>query len=72
MAGVLVEAFELSDLSYAPEIAQVMLVRQQAKAMVDARKTIVEGAVGIVSDAIAGLGAVGIEMSTQEKARLTS
>ena len=31
VAGVLVETFELSDLSYAPEIAQVMLVRQQAK-----------------------------------------
>jgi membrane protease subunit (stomatin/prohibitin family) len=46
VAGVLVESFELSDLSYAPEIAQVMLVRQQAKAMVDARKTVVDGAVG--------------------------
>ena len=44
VAGVLIESFDLADLSYAPEIAQVMLVRQQAKAMVDARQVIVDGA----------------------------
>ena len=52
VAGAKVEAFELSDLTYAPEIASAMLVRQQAQALVDARKTIVEGAVEIVSDAV--------------------
>ena len=45
-AGTKVEAFELSDLSYAPEIAQAMLVRQQAQALVDARKIVVEGRYG--------------------------
>ena len=38
----------INDLTYAPEIAQSMLLRQQAVAMVDARRTIVEGAVGTV------------------------
>ena len=37
-AGVKVLAFNLTDLSYAPEIAQAMLVRQQAEAMVKAQK----------------------------------
>jgi regulator of protease activity HflC (stomatin/prohibitin superfamily) len=54
-AGVEVLAYELSDLSYAPEIAQAMLVRQQAQALVGARKIIVEGAVEIVKDAMTRL-----------------
>jgi regulator of protease activity HflC (stomatin/prohibitin superfamily) len=49
-AGAQVLAFELSDLSYAPEIAQSMLVRQQAQALVDARKIVVEGAVECPQD----------------------
>merc|ERR1712157_115288 len=51
-AGVKVIAFNLTDLSYAPEIAQAMLVRQQAEAMVKARKLIVKGAVDISNDAV--------------------
>ncbi|HYW80554.1 MAG TPA: SPFH domain-containing protein, partial [Thermoguttaceae bacterium] len=51
-SGTQVESFELSDLSYAPEIAQAMLVRQQAQALVDARKIVVQGATEIVNDAI--------------------
>lgn len=70
VAGVLVESFELSDLSYAPEIAQVMLVRQQAKAMVDARKTVVDGAVGIVSTAITRLAREGTELTTKDQSKL--
>lgn len=46
-AGAMIINFELTDLAYAPEIAQAMLIRQQAEAMVDARKIIVEGAVQI-------------------------
>jgi len=72
VAGVMIESFDLSDLSYAPEIAQMMLVRQQAKAMVDARSTIVQGAVGIVTSAISGLKEHGIEMDSAEQARLTT
>jgi len=72
VAGVLIESFELSDLSYAPEIAQVMLVRQQAKAMVDARQTIVDGAVGIVQTALERLAEEGTMLEEHEKAKLTT
>jgi len=40
-------SYELTDLQYAPEIAAGMLVRQQAQALVEARFTIVEGAVNV-------------------------
>ena len=52
VAGVEIISFQLSDLAYAPEIASQMLVRQQAQATVDARKTIVSGAVSIACDAL--------------------
>jgi hypothetical protein len=55
VAGVLIESFELTDLAYASEIAQSMLVRQQAEAKLDARKIIVEGAVDIAVNALEGL-----------------
>jgi regulator of protease activity HflC (stomatin/prohibitin superfamily) len=51
-AGVRVVEARLTDLSYAPEIAEAMLRRQQAAAVVAARKKIVEGAVAMVRDAI--------------------
>ena len=51
-AGVEVQEARISHLAYAPEIAAAMLRRQQAYAVVDARKTIVEGAVGMVQDAL--------------------
>ena len=50
VAGVEVTESRSSHLAYAPEIAQAMLRRQQAQAIVDARKKIVEGAVGMVDD----------------------
>lgn len=53
----------LNDLTYAPEIAQAMLMRQQAMALIDARKTIVEGAVEIVQDAVARLDHAGLQLS---------
>ncbi len=71
-AGTEVLAFELSDLSYAPEIAQSMLVRQQAQALVDARKIVVEGAVEIVYEAIHQLEAKGLGLGEGERARLVS
>jgi hypothetical protein len=52
VAGVDLVSFNLSDLAYAPELASQMLVRQQAQATVDARKTIVSGAVAIACDAL--------------------
>ena len=55
-AGVQVIEARISHLAYAPEIAGVMLQRQQASAIVAARQIIVEGAVGIVETALAKLG----------------
>jgi len=52
IAGVEVIESRISHLAYAPEIAQAMLRRQQAQAIVAARKKIVEGAVGMVQDAL--------------------
>jgi regulator of protease activity HflC (stomatin/prohibitin superfamily) len=54
-AGVEVVEARISHLSYAPEIAGAMLQRQQATAVVAARKQIVEGAVGMVEMALARL-----------------
>ena len=54
-AGVEIMETRITDLAYAPEIAESMLRRQQAAAIVAARKKIVEGAVLMVRDAVAGL-----------------
>jgi regulator of protease activity HflC (stomatin/prohibitin superfamily) len=54
-AGVEVLDAKLTHLAYAPEIAQVMLRRQQATAIVSARHQIVAGAVGMVESALKGL-----------------
>lgn len=51
-AGVSIVESRFTHLAYAPEIASAMLQRQQAGAVVAARKTIVEGACGMVEDAI--------------------
>ncbi len=51
-AGVQVMETRLNHLAYATEIAEAMLRRQQAAAVVAARRTIVEGAVGMVEDAL--------------------
>jgi regulator of protease activity HflC (stomatin/prohibitin superfamily) len=54
-AGVSVADAKLSHLAYAPEIAQVMLRRQQAEAIISARSKIVQGAVSMVEAALKGL-----------------
>ncbi len=54
-AGVDVLDAKLTHLAYAPEIAQVMLRRQQAEAIISARKKIVQGAVSMVEAALQGL-----------------
>ncbi len=56
-AGVVVDEARLSHLAYAPEIAQVMLRRQQAEAIIAARQKIVHGAVSMVQMALAELSA---------------
>jgi regulator of protease activity HflC (stomatin/prohibitin superfamily) len=52
LAGITVVESRITRLSYAPEIAQVMLRRQQADAVVAARQRLVQGAVGMVRQAI--------------------
>lgn len=52
IAGIVVHNAKLSHLAYAPEIASAMLRRQQAEAVISARKKIVEGAVSMVEMAI--------------------
>ena len=71
-AGIRVMILRLNDLTYAPVIAQAMLMRQQALALIDARKTIVEGAVEIVRDAIDRLNKAGLEVSDSERDELVS
>jgi regulator of protease activity HflC (stomatin/prohibitin superfamily) len=71
-AGIGVLDVRLNDLTYAPEIAQAMLMRQQALALIEARKTIVEGAVAIVCDAIDKLQGAGIQLADSQKEMLIS
>jgi regulator of protease activity HflC (stomatin/prohibitin superfamily) len=72
-AGVDIIEARITRLSYAPEIAQVMLQRQQANAVVAARSRIVEGAVGMVQMALARLSEEGIvELDEERKAAMVS
>jgi len=70
-AGVEVVEARLSHLAYAPEIAGAMLQRQQADAIIAARAKIVDGAVGMVEDALKHLGERGIvELDDERKAHM--
>lgn len=71
-AGLRVLNVRLNDLTYAPEIAQAMLMRQQAMALIDARKTIVEGAVEIVRDAVTRLREAELEVNELDRDALVS
>jgi len=64
-AGVQILQVRFNDLTYAPEIAQSMLMRQQALAMVDARRTIVEGAVWTVVNAQQRMQAAGLALTPE-------
>jgi len=66
-AGVQVVEARISHLAYAPEIASVMLQRQQASAIVAARSTIVEGAVGMVEMALDKLSQRGVVTLDEER-----
>ena len=73
IAGVEIVEVRISHLAYAPEIAQAMLRRQQASAVVAARSQIVEGAVGMVDMALARLDERGIvELDEERKAAMIS
>jgi regulator of protease activity HflC (stomatin/prohibitin superfamily) len=73
IAGIEVVEARLNSLSYAPEIAQAMLQRQQATAVVAARKKIVEGAVGMVEMALAELSRKHVvELDDEKRAAMVS
>jgi len=72
LAGVHVLNFEFKELSYAPEIAASMLVRQQAEAMLEARQVVVEGGVRIAYEAIQHLRSAGLEIGDGEASRLAA
>jgi len=73
VAGVEIVEVRISHLAYAPEIAQAMLQRQQAAAVVAARSRIVEGAVGMVQMALEQLGRAGVvELDEERKAAMVS
>jgi len=70
-AGIEVIEARLSHLAYAPEIASSMLQRQQASALISARRKIVEGAVGMVEDALSQLAERDVvELDPERKATL--
>jgi len=72
-AGLEIVDARITYLAYAPEIAAAMLQRQQASAVVDARKLIVDGAVGMVEMALARLNENGIvELDEERKAAMVS
>src|SRR5665213_918940 len=73
IAGVEIVEVRISHLAYAPEIAQAMLRRQQANAVVAARARIVEGSVGMVEMALSRLDEHGIvELDEERKAAMVS
>ena len=72
-AGIEVLEARISHLAYAPEIAHTMLQRQQASAIISARRLIVEGAVGMVEMALQRLSEKNIvELDEERKAAMVS
>lgn len=72
-AGIEIIEARITYLAYAPEIAAVMLQRQQASAIIDARKMIVDGAVGMVEMALERLNENGVvQLDEERKAAMVS
>lgn len=72
-AGIEIVESRITYLAYAPEIAAVMLQRQQASAIIDARKMIVDGAVGMVEMALERLEKGGmVELDSERRAAMVS
>jgi regulator of protease activity HflC (stomatin/prohibitin superfamily) len=72
-AGVVIDEARLTHLAYAPEIAGVMLRRQQAEAIIDARQKIVHGAVSMVKMALKDLAEQGVvQLDEERKATMVS
>ncbi len=72
-AGIIIDECRLTHLAYAPEIAQAMLRRQQAEAVIAARSKIVIGAVSMVENALQLLSEKGVvELDDERKAAMVS
>lgn len=72
-AGLEIIEARITYLAYAPEIAAIMLQRQQASAIIDARKMIVDGAVGMVQMALEKINSDNIcELDDERKAQMVS
>lgn len=69
VAGIRIESFSINELSYAPEIAATMLKRQQAEALISARRAIVRGTKEIAKEAVEDLGE---GMNPEQRASLLS
>ena len=73
VAGVVIDEARLAHLAYAPEIAGAMLKRQQAEAVLAARRLIVKGAVGMVESALTDLSERSVvELDEDRKAAMVS
>jgi len=73
VGGVAIDEARLAHLAYAPEIAGAMLKRQQAEAVLAARRLIVRGAVGMVESALTDLGERGVvKLDEERKASMVS
>jgi regulator of protease activity HflC (stomatin/prohibitin superfamily) len=73
LAGITVDECGLTHLAYAPEIAGAMLRRQQAEAVIAARKKLVEGAVSMVATALEQLSEKGVvELDDERRAAMVS
>jgi hypothetical protein len=72
-AGIEIVEARITYLAYAPEIAAVMLQRQQASAIIDARRMIVDGAVGMVEMALERLSEKDtVKLDEERKATMVS
>ena len=73
IGGIAIDECRLTHLAYAPEIAQTMLRRQQAEAVIAARSRLVEGAVGMVEMALGQLSAKGVvDLDDERRAAMVS
>jgi hypothetical protein len=73
VAGLEILEMRITHLAYAPEIASIMLRRQQAEALIQAREKMVDGAIGMVKMALDRFHADGItDMNPAQRATLVS
>ncbi|MCG7363503.1 SPFH domain-containing protein [Roseomonas sp. ACRSG] len=71
-AGIRIEEARITHLAYAPEIAGAMLRRQQAEAVLAARRKIVAGAVDMVEDALAALERKGLSLEPERRTAMVA